>query len=102
LQELNVGGVRTGVPAALAVLEDTRFVKGDFDTHLLSTIDLTARVDEARAAALAAALHRWHGARRTALESGETDRTPWLRRGREAHADYPAQIPGPRAGGGGR
>jgi acetyl/propionyl-CoA carboxylase alpha subunit len=101
LQELNVGGVRTGVSAALAVLEDARFIKGEFDTHLLSTIDLTARVDEARAAALAAALHRWHGARRAALESGESDRTPWLRRGREAHAEYPAQIPVARPGNGG-
>jgi acetyl-CoA carboxylase biotin carboxylase subunit len=93
LQELNVGGVRTGVPAALAVLEDERFVQGDFDTHLLETVDVSPRRDEARAAALAAALYRWHGARRRALESGASDRTPWLRRGREVRSNYPAQLP---------
>jgi len=41
LQELNVGGVRTGAPAALLVLEDERFRKGDFDTHFLTTMDLS-------------------------------------------------------------
>jgi acetyl-CoA carboxylase biotin carboxylase subunit len=101
LQELNVGGVRTGVPAALAVLEDERFARGEFDTHLLETVDLTARRHEARAAALAAALHRWHGARRRALSSGGADRSAWLRRGGEGRANYPAQMPdgGAREGG---
>jgi len=98
LQELNVGGVRTGVPAALAVLEDARFVAGDFDTHLLESVDVSPRSDEARAAALAAALRRWHGARRRALASGASDRTPWLRRGLDARSQYPAQIPHGRGG----
>ena len=82
LQELNVGGVRTGVPAAFAVLEDERFVSGDFDTHLLETVDLSARQDEAQAAALAAAIHRWRGARRRALEASRSESVAWARRGR--------------------
>ncbi|NOT30706.1 MAG: acetyl-CoA carboxylase biotin carboxylase subunit, partial [Planctomycetes bacterium] len=39
LTELNVGGVKTSAPAAMAVLEDERFRAGTFDTHLLETID---------------------------------------------------------------
>jgi acetyl/propionyl-CoA carboxylase alpha subunit len=100
LQELNVGGVRTGVPAALAVLEDPRFVEGDFDTHLLETIDLSARVDEAHAAALAAAIHRWHDARRRALGAGAADRSAWQRRGRADKSNYPAEAAPRRARGG--
>jgi acetyl-CoA carboxylase biotin carboxylase subunit len=85
LQELNVGGVRTGVPAALAVLENQRFLSGDFDTHLLETMDLSARGDEARAAAVAAAIQRWYGARRRSLESPKEGlRAAWARRGLEA------------------
>ena len=88
LQELNVGGVRTGVPAALAVLEDERFQRGDVDTHLLESMDLSARVDEARAAAVAAALHRWHTARRRALGGGSAARTGWSRRGLAERSPY--------------
>ena len=36
-----VGGVRTGAPAALRVLEHPRFLAGDVDTHLLEGMDLS-------------------------------------------------------------
>jgi acetyl-CoA carboxylase biotin carboxylase subunit len=89
LQELNVGGVHTGAPAALAVLEDERFVSGDYDTHLLEAMDFTGHVGgEVRAAAVAAALHRYHGARRRALGAGASGREPWLDRGRRAAASW--------------
>jgi acetyl-CoA carboxylase biotin carboxylase subunit len=87
LKELNVGGVRTSAPAALAVLEDARFQRGDFDTHLLESIDFKGRVgDQVQAASVAAALHRWHEARRRALTGAGQERQAWLERGREAAA----------------
>src|SRR5262249_5375833 len=83
LQELNVGGVRTSAPAALSVLEDPRFRRGDFDTHLLGTIDLSARrAGEDETVAAAAAIWRHHLARRRALSSSSADRSAWLARSR--------------------
>ncbi len=96
LKELNIGGVCTSAPAALAVLEDARFQQGDFDTHLLETIDFKVRVgDQVQAAAVAAALHRWHEARRRALAGAGGDRNAWLERGR-AEALRPASTKGGR------
>ncbi len=81
LQELNIGGVRTGAWAALAVLEDERFERGEFDTHLLETIDLKGRRgDQEQAAALAAVIHRWTAAARRALAGGTNDRAGWTAR----------------------
>ncbi len=89
LKELNVGGVRTGVPAALAVLEDGRFQGGDFDTSLLESLDLAAHPgEEVKAAAIAAAIHRWTAARRRAVSGGAAGRAPWVRRGRAAKSDF--------------
>jgi acetyl-CoA carboxylase biotin carboxylase subunit len=83
LQELNVGGVRTSAPAALSVLEDPRFRKGDFDTHFLETIDLSARrAGEDETVAAAAAIWRHHLARRRALSSSSAERSGWLARSR--------------------
>jgi acetyl-CoA/propionyl-CoA carboxylase biotin carboxyl carrier protein len=85
LQELNIGGVRTSAPAALAVLEDERFRAGEFDTHFLETIDLTAphgREDELVAAA--AAIHRHRLARRRTLATGSSERSGWHARNRAA------------------
>ena len=85
LAELNVGGVKTSAPAALAVLEDERFRAGDFDTHLLDTIDFKGRVGgEAAAAAVAAVLQRWTNARRSALQGRAGDRSGWLARRTES------------------
>jgi len=90
LQELNVGGVRTSAPAALAVLEDPRFQRGEFDTHLLETIDLSARHGgEDETVAAAAAIWRHDLARRRALSTGASDRSGWLARGRTRGARNP-------------
>jgi len=92
LQELNVGGVHTGAPAALAVLEDERFRSGDFDTHLLESMDLTShRGNEAAAAAIAAVLHRFRSARRRALGAPGDSRRGWLERGREGLGGWPGR-----------
>jgi len=83
LEELNVGGVRTGAPAARRVLETDAFRAGEYDTSLLEGLDLTAGNDEGAAvAAVSAALHRWHLARRRALGPGTASREGWIRRGR--------------------
>ncbi|MFT5689007.1 MAG: acetyl-CoA carboxylase biotin carboxylase subunit [Planctomycetota bacterium] len=85
LQEMNVGGVRTSAPAALAVLDNERFRTGDFDTHLLESMDLRASVGaEVRAAALAATVHRYHQARRRAMVGQGQEREAWAARGRAA------------------
>jgi hypothetical protein len=78
----------------MAVLEDARFSAGTFDTHLLETIDFKGRVgSEVQAAAIAAALHRWHAARRTALSARAGDREGWLARRRDFLAGWPERAP---------
>jgi len=95
LQELNVGGVRTSAPAALAVLEDPRFRAGRFDTHFLETIDLAARHGgEDETVAAAAAIWRHRLALRRALGTASADRSGWVARSRAARGARP-----PRAGG---
>ena len=91
LEELNVGGVRTSAPAALAVLGEDAFRRGEYDTHLLESLDLTSRGDETRLAAALAAVSRHHAARRRALGTGAGGREGWTRRGRAA---WSAWIPG--------
>ena len=101
LSELNVGGVKTSAPAVLAVLEDERFRAGTFDTHLLETIDFKGRVGgEVRAAAVAAAIHRWHASRRRALAGRTNDREGWLARRAESLAGFGERVPPSGAGGG--
>ena len=89
LQELHVGGVRTGAPAALSVLKDERFLSGDFDTSILSTMDfgVTTEEDE-RLAAVAAAIHRRQLAKRSALGESAGSREGWLKRSRNAVSSY--------------
>ncbi len=100
LAELNVGGVKTSAPAAMAVLEDARFRAGTFDTHLLETIDFKGRVGgEVEAAAVAAALHRWHDAHRRALSGRASDRTGWLARRAESLAGWSERVPPAGTGG---
>jgi acetyl/propionyl-CoA carboxylase alpha subunit len=95
LAELNVGGVRTGAPAALRVLEDERFVSGDFDTGLLAQMDLGKPVGaEDQVAAIAAALHRWNLARRAALSGGSSERAGWVARARARHSNHPWPLDG--------
>jgi acetyl-CoA carboxylase biotin carboxylase subunit len=89
LQELNVGGVRTSAPAALAVLEDERFQAGDFDTHFLEKLDLTRpRGDFDELVAAAAAIWRHKKAQRRALGVDTASRTAWKERHRSGLANY--------------
>ncbi len=99
LQEFHVGGVRTGAPAALAVLEDARFRAGDFDTHLLESMNLTAWPAAYEAvAAVVAAVHRRNLARRRALSDSAGERRDWLARSRRSLTSYPTAPPRPRNG----
>ncbi len=83
LAELNVGGVRTSVPAALAVLDQPAFRAGDFDTHFLEGLDLSRPHGRwVRLAAAIAAVHRHTSARRRALGADGGDRSGWIARGR--------------------
>jgi acetyl/propionyl-CoA carboxylase alpha subunit len=94
LGELQVGGVRTSAPAALAVLEDERCRKGEFDTHFLQSIDLAARRgDEDEVVAAAAAIWRHRRAQRRALEATSEGRSGWLARSRASWSD---RVGGPR------
>jgi acetyl-CoA carboxylase biotin carboxylase subunit len=85
LQELNIGGLRTSAPAALAVLEHERFQKGDFDTHFLEQLDLAQQHSEHDAlVAAAAAIWRHRCATRKALAPRDGERAGWTERHRRA------------------
>jgi acetyl/propionyl-CoA carboxylase alpha subunit len=102
LQELNVGGVRTSAPAALAVLEDERFQKGDFDTHFLEKLDLgRERGNFDALVAAAAAIYRHKRAHRRALSTSSAERDAWLARSRAGLAGHVAKgaTPAPPDGG---
>ena len=90
LEELNVGGVKTGAPAALRVLEHEEFVAGNFDTHFLEGLDLTPEShDMDQLAAAISALRRHHLARRRALETSAGDGSGWLARNRSTVSSFP-------------
>jgi acetyl-CoA carboxylase biotin carboxylase subunit len=94
LAELNVGGVRTSAPAALAVLEDARFQAGDFDTHFLETIDLSARHgEEDELVAAAAAIHRHRRAIRKSMAPSASDRHAWIARSRASWTRHAVRTP---------
>ena len=91
LEELNVGGVATGAPAALRVLREQRFQDGDYDTKFLETLDLSEdALGLSGLAAAAACMHRWHAARRIALSPDAGSREGWTRRARRDATDYRA------------
>jgi acetyl-CoA carboxylase, biotin carboxylase subunit len=93
LQELNVGGVRTSAPVALLVLEEERFVEGKFDTHFLTTLDLsTPRGGEDVLVAAAAAVHRHLLARRKAHATSASSRAAWQARHRARLSPYPSHA----------
>jgi acetyl-CoA carboxylase biotin carboxylase subunit len=99
LAELNVGGVMTSAPAAMSVLEDERFRAGDYDTHLLESIDIAGRVgEEVCAAAVAAALHRWTQAQRRALVGKADSRRGWLGRRVDQLSAWKPRVPAPESG----
>jgi acetyl-CoA carboxylase biotin carboxylase subunit len=89
LQELNVSGVRTGAPAALSVLEDERFRRGEFDTHFLESLNIEGRgIEYDELVAVAAAIFRHHRSRRRALSTSSAERTAWLERSRRALSSH--------------
>ncbi|MEZ5978243.1 MAG: acetyl-CoA carboxylase biotin carboxylase subunit [Planctomycetota bacterium] len=90
LQELNVGGVSTGAPAALRVLGEEAFVRGEYDTHFLESLDLTQDfLGMSDVAAIAAAIHRYKQSHRTALQPTAGRRDGWLERGRRSLTTFP-------------
>ncbi|MBM3989562.1 MAG: acetyl-CoA carboxylase biotin carboxylase subunit [Planctomycetes bacterium] len=93
LAELNVGGVRTSAPVALLVLEEEKFVKGEFDTHFLAHMDLaTPRAGEDVLVAVAAAIHRHRLMQRKALHTSAADRLAWSSRSRASLSPYPPHV----------
>ncbi len=88
IEEMNVGGVRTGLPAALAVLEHDDFKGGDYDTHFLEGMPLDPPREWEALVAAAAAIHRHHLARRRALAPEAGGRRAWRARSRSAVSDH--------------
>ena len=88
IAEMNVGGVRTSLPAALAVLEHEVFVAGDVDTHFLEALELSPPARWEELVAATAAVHRHNMARRQALEPRASDREGWIRRGLDGAAAH--------------
>jgi acetyl/propionyl-CoA carboxylase alpha subunit len=90
LEELNVGGLSTGAPAALRVLREESFRSGQYDTHTLESLDLSADLRGlSRIAAAVATVHRWQVARRIALQPEAGRRDGWLARSRQTQTRYP-------------
>ena len=81
IEEMNVGGVRTSLPAALAVLEHEQFVRGDIDTHFLEGLELAPPARWEELVAAAAAQHPHDQAPPPPLEPRASDREGWTRRG---------------------
>ncbi|MFT7669416.1 MAG: acetyl-CoA carboxylase biotin carboxylase subunit [Planctomycetota bacterium] len=89
LEELNVGGVRTSATAAMAVLGEESFIAGEYDTHLLESMDLSSpQGNEEDLAAALAAVHRFHCAEKRAIGAAEGDREGWLARSREGTSNH--------------
>jgi len=88
IAELNVGGVRTGAPAALQVLEHPDFVAGEFDTHFLESMELAPPECWEGLVAAAAAIYRHRMARRKALSPLASERAGWRDRSRQAVSDF--------------
>jgi acetyl-CoA carboxylase biotin carboxylase subunit len=92
IAETNVGGVRTGLPAALRVLESREFQAGDYDTHFLEGLDVSPPAEWEPLLAAAAALFRQRKARRRALAPAAGERAGWRARGRHAVSSHVARA----------
>lgn len=88
LQELNVGGVLTGAPAALEVLEQDAFRDGDYDTHFLEGLKLAPEPQYRPLVAASAAIFRHRLAVRRALAPEVATPSKWLLRSRRASSDF--------------
>ena len=97
LEELNIGGIKTSAPAAMRVLHDEGFRKGDFHTQYLEAMDIREPDGPLHAvAAIATAVHRYHTSRRRALSMRDAERLGWLARGRVAQSSFPHHAGGTR------
>ncbi len=88
IQEMNVGGVHTGLPAALQVLEHPRFVSGDIDTHFLESLTIESPKEYEGLAAVAAAIYRHKKMNRSALAPAAGSRAGWSARSRSETTSY--------------
>ncbi|MCI0588102.1 MAG: acetyl-CoA carboxylase biotin carboxylase subunit [Planctomycetes bacterium] len=85
LEELHVGGVRTGAPLALRVLRDPAYRRGEFDTHFLDRFAPAADPAREEIVALLAAAYARGERERAALAEGREGEaiSPWVLLGRE-------------------
>jgi len=98
LEELNIGGVKTGAPAALRVMLDEGFRAGEFHTQYLEQMDITEpESDLDLVVAAAAAVHRFRASRRAALAPRDGERLGWMARSRVSKSSHP-HIAGGTAG----
>ncbi len=88
IAEMNVGGVRTSLPAALQVLETPEFEAGDVDTHFLESLLLAPPLEFEPLVAAAAAMYVHNRSRRRALEPSQGSREAWRDRGRRSVSDF--------------
>jgi len=82
IEEMNVSGVHTGLPAALQVLKHEAFVAGEFDTKFLESLTIESPEEYEGLVAVAAAIHRHNLARRRALSPSASAREGWSARAR--------------------
>lgn len=92
IAETNVGGVRTGLPAALAVLSHEKFRSGDYDTHFLESLVLEPPVEYDALVAAAAVLHRRQLAAQRAMSPHSSNRSGWRERSRRETGAYAQRL----------
>jgi acetyl-CoA carboxylase biotin carboxylase subunit len=88
IAEMNVGGVRTSLPAALQVLETSEFGAGEYDTHFLESLQLAPPQEFEPLVAAASAIFRHTQSRRRALEPQHASRNAWRDRGRRSVSSF--------------
>ncbi|MDP6741025.1 MAG: acetyl-CoA carboxylase biotin carboxylase subunit [Planctomycetota bacterium] len=88
IAEMNVGGVRTSLPAILQVLETSEFGAGEFDTHFLESLQLAPPPEFETLVAAASAIFRHTQSRRRALAPQHASRTAWRDRGRRSVSSF--------------
>ncbi|MEZ5964353.1 MAG: acetyl-CoA carboxylase biotin carboxylase subunit [Planctomycetota bacterium] len=77
LEELRLVGVATSVPVALRVLEDPRFVRGEYHTGLLEDMARQPAPATVELAALAAAVAKFSQVERKVASVTGTGSSPW-------------------------
>jgi len=88
IQETNVGGVHTGLPAALQVFQHPEFRAGNFDTHFLEGLKIQSPEVYEDLIVVAAAIHRHRLAKRRALAPTASERSGWTSSNRTDVAGY--------------